>query len=71
MVIGPYRVLGGNFVIKVSYVIPEVSTTNAPNPKNGGTEIQREKIQMKAMIRKEVLYEVILYVSGLVMIKSL
>ena len=40
---------------KVSYVSPDVSTTNAPNPKNGGTEIQREKIQMKAMMRKEVL----------------
>ena len=51
--------------------MPEVSGTNAPHPKNGGTEIQKVYAQILPMIINEVFWEVILYFSGLLMVRNL
>ena len=40
---------------KITYVIPDVSGTNAPQPKNGGTDIQNVYAQMAPLILKELL----------------
>ena len=54
----------------ITYVIPDVSGTKAPQPKNGGTDIQNVYNQMPPIIVNELLKDVILYFSGLVMVKS-
>ena len=38
-----------------TYVIPDVSGTNAPQPKNGGIDIQNVYAQMAPIILKELL----------------
>ena len=39
----------------ITYVIPDVSGTNAPQPKNGGIDIQNVYAQMAPIILKELL----------------
>ena len=49
--------------------MPDVSGTYAPKPKNGGIEMKNVYSQMLPIIINDVLYDVILYFSGLVIVR--